>query len=92
MIKRAKEGYFPVRYTRIPGNRWYLSVFVGALSRGLPDKIETAYGWIILLGGQYKIGQKSTVMPIESLRAHTRQNQLHSQLQQKKRHSRRKRL
>ena len=33
--------------------------------RGLPDKIESAYGWIVFLGGQYKIGQQSTAMPID---------------------------
>ena len=65
MIKWAKEGMFLIRYTRIPGNRWCLSLFVDASLRGLPDKIESAYGWIVFLGGQYKIGQQSTAMPID---------------------------
>jgi len=57
MIKRAKEGMYSIRYTKIPGNNWVLGVFVDASLKGLPDKIESAFGWIIFLGGQYKAGE-----------------------------------
>ena len=65
MIKRAKEGQFSIRFAKIPGNKWHLSVFVDASLRGLPDKIESAYGWIIFIGDQYRPGEDRVAMPIE---------------------------
>ena len=65
MIKRAEEGMYSIRYTKIPGNKWVLSIFVDASLKGLPDKIESAFGWIIFLGGQYKAGEHGICMPIE---------------------------
>ena len=44
MIKRAIEGNYSVRYSRIPDRKWFLSVFVDASLKGLPEKIESAYG------------------------------------------------
>ena len=38
---------------------------VDASLKGLPEKIESAYGWIILPGEQYKPGTNSIVMPID---------------------------
>ena len=65
MIKRAKENNYSIRYSKIISNIWYLSVFVDASLKGLPEKIESAYGWIILIGGKYQPGSRNTVMPID---------------------------
>ena len=65
MVKRAKEGNYSLKYTRIPNRNWCSSVFVDASLKGLPDKIESAYGWIILLGGRYRPGMHNVTMPID---------------------------
>ena len=42
-----------------------MSLFVEASLKGLPEKIELAYRWLLLLGEQYKPGTNSIVMPID---------------------------
>ena len=65
MVKRAKEGNYSIRYSRIPSRKWWLSMFVDASLRGLPEKIESAYGWIVFLGEGYRIGKHNVAMPLD---------------------------
>ena len=65
MIKRAKEDNYSIRYSKINSNKWILSMFVDASLRGLPEKIESAYGWIVFLGEGYRSGDKNIAMPLD---------------------------
>ena len=65
MVKRAKKENFSIRFCKIPGNKWYLSMFVDASLKGLPDKIESAYGWIVFIGEGYQPGQHNVAMPLD---------------------------
>ena len=58
IITQLKVNSFWIKYTKIPSSRWYITVFVDASLKGLPDSIESAFGFIIMISAGYKPGER----------------------------------
>ena len=58
IITQLKSNPYWVKYTKIPGGKWFISVFVDASLKGLPESIESAFGFIILVSGGYQPGER----------------------------------
>ena len=58
IITQLKVNPFWIKYTKIPGSRWCITVFVDASLKGLPDSIESAFGFIIMISAGYKPGER----------------------------------
>ena len=64
MIKRAQEETYWIKYTKIPGSKWFISVFVDASLGGLPGRTDSAFGFAIFLSDGYNPTEKRTCVPI----------------------------
>ena len=58
MVTQLKSNPYWIRFTKIPGSKWFITVFVDASLKGLPESIESAFGYIILISGGYQIGER----------------------------------
>ena len=58
IITQLKINPYWIKYTKIPGSRWFISVFVDASLKGLPDSIESAFGFIIMISAGYIPGER----------------------------------
>ena len=58
MIKTTMDGTFWIKYSKIPGHRWFLSVFVDASLGNLPGRMDSAYGYAIFLSQGYNPSEK----------------------------------
>ena len=65
MIKRAISENFWIKFSKIPGHRWFLTVFVDASLGGLPNRMDSAYGYIIFLSQGYNPSEKRTACVID---------------------------
>ena len=65
MIKQAKDDNFWIRFTKIPGHRWFLTVFVDASLGNLPGRMDSAYGFAIFLSQGYNPSEKRTACILE---------------------------
>ena len=55
----VKHSEYALRYTKLKKKDWYISVFTDASLRGLPDKVSSAMGFIILLSDGFKPGSRN---------------------------------
>ena len=58
--------------------------FADASHNGLPEKIESAYGWIIPLGGRYQPGANNVTMPVDLANGRMKLSLLHLPFPQKR--------
>ena len=65
MIKMAKEENFWIKFSKIPGRRWFISVFVDASLGNLNNRMDSAYGFIIFLSSGYNPTEKNTACVLD---------------------------
>ena len=58
MINHVRNEDLTMRFKRIGGERWFLTVFADASLGGLPDTVSSAFGYIILLSDGYSPGKR----------------------------------
>ena len=63
-IKKAMGDPYWIRYTKIPGRKWFISVFVDASLGSLPGRIDSAYGFAVFLSEGYNPTEKNTCVPL----------------------------
>ena len=59
MISQIKQNEVYLRYSKLPGKEWYITVFSDASLKGLPGKVHSAMGYIIMLSNGYNPGSRS---------------------------------
>ena len=57
----VKNKPYSIRYSKLESSNWKISVFADASLKGLPDKISSAMGYIILLSDGFKPGANGKV-------------------------------
>ena len=65
MVKQAFAENYWIRYTKIRGSRWFLTVFVDASLGGLPGKCDSAYGYVIFLSEGFNPTERRTANVID---------------------------
>ena len=65
MVSQALSENYWIRYTKIKGNRWFLTVFVDASLGGLPGKCDSAYGYVIFLSEGFNPTERRTANVID---------------------------
>ena len=58
IITQLKINPYWIKFSKIPGSKWFVTVFVDASLKGLPDSIESAFGFIIMISAGYKPGER----------------------------------
>ena len=64
MIARAQNEDYWIRYTKIPGSRWFITVFVDASLGALPGKTDSAFGFAVFLSDGYNPKERRTAVPL----------------------------
>ena len=64
MIKKATEDTYWIRYTKIPGSKWYISIFVDASLGALPGRTDSAFGFAVFLSDGYNPTERRTCAPL----------------------------
>ena len=67
MIKRTTEENYWIKYTKIPGSKWYISVFVDASLGALPGRTDSAFGFAVFLSDGYNPTERRTCVPRQYL-------------------------
>ena len=60
-VSMVKNKPFSIRYSKLESSSWKISVFADASLKGLPDKISSAMGYIILLSDGFRPGANGKV-------------------------------
>ena len=58
-VAQVVNREYYLRYSRLNTKQWYITVFSDASLRGLPDKISSAMGYIILLSEGFRPGHRT---------------------------------
>ena len=65
MVQQLKGLSFGVKFRKIPGDKWYLTVFSDASLKNLPpSKTGSALGYLIFLSAGFKAGLRSICCPL----------------------------
>ena len=64
MIKRTTEENYWIKYTKIPGSKWYISVFVDASLGALPGRTDSPFGFAVFLSDGYNPTERRTCVPL----------------------------
>ena len=64
MIKKATEGTYWIRYMKIPGSKWFISLFMDASLGSLPNRTDSAFGFAVFLSDGYNPTEKKTFVPL----------------------------
>ena len=59
IVTQLRSNPYWIKYVKIPGDRWFITVFADASLKGLPGSIESAFGYIILISGGYQFGERN---------------------------------
>ena len=65
MISQALNNNYWIKYSKIQGNRWFLTVFVDASLGALPNRTDSAYGFVIFLSEGYAPSERRTANVID---------------------------
>ena len=65
MVKKVKDLDYRIKFRKLEGDHWFLTVFADASLKNLPpNKTQSASGFIIFLSAGFKLGQRSKCCPI----------------------------
>ena len=59
MVNAVKMRPYHLRFSRLRTKKWYLTVFSDFSLKGLPDKISSAMGYVILLSEGYRFRERN---------------------------------
>ena len=57
-VAQVKNREYHLKFSKLKSQQWYISVFADASLKGLPDKISSAMGYVILLTEGFKPGER----------------------------------
>ena len=57
-VAQVKNRDYHLKFSKLESQQWYISVFADASLKGLPDKISSAMGYVILLSEGFKPGER----------------------------------
>ena len=58
-IKVLKSTELPLRFVKLTGDTWYITVYSDASFKNLPDGVNSAMGYVILLSNGYEFNERS---------------------------------
>lgn len=61
VVAQVKNRPYSIRFSKLQNKDWHMSVFADASLKGLPDKISSAMGYIILLTDGFRPGNRARV-------------------------------
>ena len=59
MVAAVKHRDYQLRFSKLKSKKWYLTVFSDFSLKGLPDKISSAMGYVILLSEGYRFRERN---------------------------------
>lgn len=65
MIGQALNSNYWIKYSKLQGNRWFLTVFADASLGALPNRMDSAYGYIIFLSEGFNPTERRTANVID---------------------------
>ena len=64
MINHVKNHPIKIRYNKLPGDEWYLSVYTDAAKNLLPDGASSAQGFIVFLTNGHRTNELAPACPL----------------------------
>ena len=64
MINHVKNYPLKIRYNKLPGDEWYLSVYTDAAKNLLPDGVSSAQGFIVFLTNGHTTNELAPACPL----------------------------
>ena len=59
VVAQVKNRGYWLRFNKLKTDKWYLTVFADASLKGLPDKLSSAMGYVVLLSEGFRPGHRN---------------------------------